>query len=441
MVWFRKDKTDRIDEEIKSFSTKGDKNLTPVQARNRTGEGVEDFETLQGYGAIGLSSFNIFYQNYINKHFETEIAKIKEYRNMAEMTEIADVIEDAVNESTEQNDEGKSLHLVIKDEEIKDNENVVKNINDEFDKLFYERLNINEIIWDMLRTYYIDGRYFYERIINTANQKNGIIGIKKLPTETMDYFIQPSTGKITKFIQYLSQSPKRPTSIEEAEKAKDIIVFDKNQISFVNYGIFGKSKYEIVGYLEKAKIPYNQLKLLETSVVIYRIIRAPERFVFRIDTGAMPLKKAMAFVEKIKNKMLKKQTYDATTGRLSQEPNVMSLIENFYLPQCLRLNTKIDLLDGRSLTLQKIIDEYKEGKKHEVYSVNQNTGKIIKGEVEWAGVTRKDAELMRVWFDNNKYIDVTPDHKFCVWKDESHTEIIEVEAQHLTEDMDIVENE
>lgn len=439
MAWFNR-KTDRIDEEIKGFVNKGQKSLTPSQMRNQTGEGIEDFESIQGYGAIGLSSFNLFYQSYINKHFENQIERIKEYRNMAEMTEIADVVEDAVNESLTEDDEGRTLKLVIKDEELANNENIVKNIHDEFTKLFYERLDINEKLWDMLRTYYIDGKYYYERIVNKANQKKGIIGIKKLPTETMDYFIQPATGNVEKYIQYLSQKPKRPTSIEEAEKADDIIVFDNNQISFVNYGIFGNNKYEVMGYLEKAKVPYNQLKLLETSVIIYRIVRAPERFVFRIDTGSMPIKKAMAFVEKIKNKMTKKQTYDSSTGRLSQEPSVLSILDNFYLPQCLTLYTKIELLDGRSLTLEKIIDEYNEGKEHKVYSVDQKTGERIEGEVEWAGITRKDAELIRVWLENDEYIDITPDHKFCVWKDKTKTEVVEVEAQDLTEDMDIVEN-
>jgi hypothetical protein len=117
-----------------------------------------------------------------------------------------------------------------------------------------------------------------------------------------------------------------------------------------------------------------------------------------------------------------------------------SLLENFYLPQCLRTSTKIDLLDGRTLTLQEIIEEHQEGKKHEVYSVDQKSGEIIKGEVEWAGITRKNAEMVRVWLDTDEYIDCTPDHKFLVWTDEYKTAMIEVEAQHLTEEMELVES-
>jgi len=137
--------------------------------------------------------------------------------------------------------------------------------------------------------------------------------------------------------------------------------------------------------------------------------------------------------------MTKKQVYEPTTGRLTNETNIMSLLENYYLPQCLCLSTPIELLDGRTITLEKIIDEHKKGKKNEVYSVDQNNGKVITGEIEWAGVTRKDTEIVRVWLDNGKYIDCTPDHKFLVWKDENKKEMIEVEAQNLTEEMDLVE--
>ncbi|NIV67212.1 MAG: portal protein, partial [Nitrosopumilaceae archaeon] len=78
-------------------------------------------------------------------------------------------------------------------------------------------------------------------------------------------------------------------------------------MSLVHYGYQGETKREFLGYLEKAKQPYNNLRLLETSVVIYRMIRAPERFVFSIDTGNMPKDKAMRYTEKIKQKFSKKQ--------------------------------------------------------------------------------------------------------------------------------------
>lgn len=400
---------------------------------NTRGEGWETIQDIPGVGNVGLQSFNMFYNSYINRMYENELGKIEEYRNMAMLPEIGDVIEDAVNESTQENETGDLVHLDITDSKLEDNENILKNITDEFRELFENRINLADFLWEAINTYYIDGRVFFEKIIDTNNKKKGIIGLKKLPSETMDYLYNPLSGKYDAFFQYLKPKTKKPVSIEEAMErdGKDLIFFYPNQIGFINANHFGKTKYEIFGYLEKARVPYNQLKLLETSVIIYRIIRAPERLVFRIDTGNMPNDKALKYVEKIKQKMSKKQTYDPSTGKITQEPEVL----------CIRKNTEIPLTDGRNLSLEKIIEEYKDGKENYVYSFNKETYNIEEKKILYAAITRKNEKLIRVWLENDEYIDCTYDHKFLVWKDKNKKEIIEVEAQYLTEEMEIVDNE
>ena len=303
--------------------------------------------------------------------------------------------------------------------------------------MFFKNLDINTLLGKILYTYYVDGEVFCERINNKGKPSNGLLKLNILPTETMDVFYNKETQKIEAYFQYLENEPKKPATIEEALEDNKIIVFYPAQISYVNYSRTGRAT---IGYLEKAKQPFNQLKLLETSVIIYRLVRSPERLVFRIDTGSMPRDKAMKFVEKIKQRLSQKISYDTTTGNLDNQPDVISMLDNFFLPQCLSLRTKISCLDGTEKTLSQMIDDFNNGIKNEVLSVDQLTGKIIHGEVEWAGITRKNAELIRVYFDNNEFIDVTPDHKFCVWKDETKTTVIEVEAQNLTEEMELVEN-
>lgn len=419
----------QLDEAIKAFDNMGN-SKTRKQLEQEHGEGIDDVLGMQtvGYGNVGLTSFNTFYNSTLNQQFKNELERINTYREIADCPEVADIIEDAINETIHENDDGKIIHIKFTDKKLVENENMVNTLNKEFDNLFYKKLNMQEKMEDMLRTYLVDGRMFYERIIDEKNKSQGIQNIKKLPSETMDYEYDPKTGETLAYFQYLTAMPTRPKSMEELKQRKDVIVFYPEQIGMVNYGIYGKTKYEMLGYLEKVKIPYNQLKLLETSVIIYRIIRAPERLVFRIDTGNMPRDKSMKFVEKIKQKMTKKQTFDPKTGTLSQDPEITSLLENYFLPQCLRIsNTYIDLLDGRKILLKDLIKEYNEGKKHEVYSVDQKTGKIIRGNVEWAGITRRNAKLVRVYLDNGKYVDTTPDHKF-VMRNGS-----EVEAQNLKE--------
>ena len=329
----------RIDEKIAAFKNKDEEAaMTQSDWKNKTGEGIEDVLMLQmgGYGTTGMGGFNSFYNSYLNKIFESEFQRVIEYRRMAEYPEISDVIEDACNEMCDSDENENVLSLDITDKKIEDNENISKLLYKEFKSLFYERCDMNDTLWDWLRTYLIDGRLFYERVIDVNNKNKGILAVKKLPTETMDYEYEPKTGRILGYYQYLQPNFRRPTNREQATKDAELgklILFEPAQIGFVNYGIYGATKLSILGYLEKAKVPYNQLKLLETSVVIYRLIRSPERLVFKIDTGAMPRDKAMKFVEKIKQSFIKKQTYNPQTGRLSNEPEVFNILENYFMPQ------------------------------------------------------------------------------------------------------------
>jgi hypothetical protein len=276
--------------------------------------------------------------------------------------------------------------------------------------LFYNRLAINEKIDDLMRTYYVDGRLYFERIVNKNRPSYGIVDIKRLPSESMDFAYDPRDGHIMNFYQYLIPNTKRPLNRSEAEKNNKIVTFEPEQISYINYGVFGRTRAEIFGYLEKARVPYNQLKLLETSVIIYRIVRAPERFVFKIDTGNMPKDKAMKFVEKIKTKFIKKQTYDPTTGALTHEPEVLSILENFFLPQSADgRGSAIETVGGNPAGFTELDDIYYFARKlfrslkypasrvtagqekgdAEIVIGGAHTGEISRDEVKWAKFLEK----------------------------------------------------
>lgn len=401
------DDVEIITEDIPQFAGLGERDSFEDMMAKR-GEGWENIQDIPGYTQLTLSTFNSFYNKYINKIFENERQKILDYREMAGFAEIGDVIEDATNESSQEDHDDRIIHLEILDPNLNDNENIVNNINKEFNTLFYSTIkDFSDTLWDMIRTYFIDGRMFYERVINTKQEKKGIINIKKLPSETMDYIYDPGSGKILYYMQYLKPqgSLKRPANVEEAKKRKDIVLFNPEQIGFINYGIYGRTKQEIFGYLEKVRIPYNQLKLLEISVIIYRLIRAPERLVFRIDTGNMPRDKALKFVEKIKQKLSKKQTYDPSTGQLTHEPEIFSVLENFYLPQSADgRGSQIDTVGGNPAGFAELDDIYyfarkmyralkypmsrvsagQEKREADIMFGGGSTGEISRDEVKWA---------------------------------------------------------
>ena len=420
----RDSRNDNLVEALASYKNKGGASMTSKQVSNISGEGYDDISFVTGYGKESLQSFNNFYNKNINVSYQNELSRLQSYRVMAEMPEISSVIEDIVIESTQEDAIGRILSLEIIDEDLKSNDNIVNNLTKEFEELFFNNIHIDNYIWDFFRSYYVDGKIYIERVNTKTRPSLGVINLKKLPSETMDSVIDEN-GRVEAYYQYLTPTPKKPKSIEDALQDDKIVVFYPEQITYIDYGLYGKSKKDVLGYLEKVKQPFNQLRLLETSVIIYRLVRSPERLVFRIDTGAMPRDKAMKFVDKIRRQLTQKVSYDTNSGQLENQPDVMSMLDNFFLPQCLRLDTKISCLDGKDKTLSQMIDDFNNGIKNEVLSVDQLTGKIIKGDVEWAGITRKDAELVRVHLDSGDYIDVTPDHKF-VMRDGS-----EVEAQHL----------
>jgi hypothetical protein len=323
-----------LKEEIKAFHDKGRFNRGLKTIENQRGEGWESLSEIPGFSNVQVQGFNLFYNTHINKNIENELHKMRDYRLMAAAPEIQDVIEDAVNESTQEDEMGNVFHLNIIDKELQNNENIVRNLKREFNELFNERIDMKEKAWDLLFSYYVDGRSYYERVIDISKPKNGIINIKKLPAETMDYYYDPLSGRNVAFVQYLQPNFKKPADMGEAKKmdGKELVFFDPDQIGFFDYGIYGRTKHEIIGYLDKARIPYNQLKLLETAVIIMRIVRAPQRYVFKIDTGNMPRDKSLKFVEKVAQKMKKKQSYDPATGQLTNTPDVLSILDNFFLP-------------------------------------------------------------------------------------------------------------
>ncbi len=336
--WGRPKTEQVLTEAIGSFKNKGKSGQSDAQAIKTRGEGYsfEDFSAVTGYGKHSMNSFNNFYQKYIDNAFASELARLQYYRVMAEMPEIASVIEDIVIESTQENINGDVVMLDVTDPELEKNENIMNNLNEEFEQLFFKKIGVNNFLFDIIRTYFVDAKVFIEKINHQNKPGLGIISLKKLPTETMDYFIDGKTGKIIGFIQYLKQGAKRIPTWEEAEvelEKGEIVLFHPEQIMYTDYGVYGRTRKEVIGYLEKAKQPFNQLKLLETSVIIYRIVKAPERLVFKIDTGAMPRDKAMKFVEKIRQRFTQRVGYNQSTGKMENEPEVISMLDNYFLPQ------------------------------------------------------------------------------------------------------------
>ena len=343
--WFNKE----LNEEIKAFRNREEGKLTDKQMEKKSGEGFE----VSDFGVQSMGTFNTFFSSYINKQAKTNLATLGMYREMATNPEIADVLDDAVNESLQQNDEGQIISLRLGNDLAK-SETLSKNLHKEFKNLFSDVLNVEERIHEWLWSYYVDGVVWFENIINENRHTDGVIGIKRLPMSSMDA-VYDKFGRVDAYIQYKSKNTKKPANIEEAKKDPNIIVFAPEQIRLIKYSY---ESDKLTGYLDKCKIPYNTLKLLETSMIIYRIVRAPERFVFKIDTGNMPRDKRMAYVEKVKNKMTTKQTFNPTTGTLDKNSDITSIMDNFFLPSGENRGSDISTIGGNSAGFKELDDVF-----------------------------------------------------------------------------------
>jgi hypothetical protein len=228
---------------------------------------------------------------------------------------------------------------------------------------------------------------------------------------TTDYMTNPVTGSVSGSSNYTmpnggggggTGNSRFMHAMNEATiDAKHVVHCSLNEGLDV-FWPFGRS------ILEQIYKVYKQKELLEDAILIYRVSRAPERRIFKIDVGNMPSHLAMQFVERVKNEMYQRRIPTTTGGGAN-------MMDASYNPLCLDLATKIPLLDGRTLALSELINEFNAGKENWAYSCNPESGKVVPGLINWAGVTRTDTEVIKITLDNGKTLTCTPDHKIPVF--------------------------
>lgn len=237
--------------------------------------------------------------------------------------------------------------------------------------------------------------------------------------KTEDYILEP----INKIIE-----------IGEFE-THDIYVENENHNFYANGVVVHNSM------LEKARRIWKQLLLAEDAMLIYRTSRAPERRVFKVFVGNMDDNDVEAYVNRVANKFKREQVVDSKTGNVDMRYNQMAVDQDYFVPvrdpsapspietlpgACISLDTRIPLLDGRVLELNKIIEEWDNGNRNLwAYSCDPTTGDLAPGLITWAGVTRKDTNVLKITLDNGEQVITTPDHKFV------HRTNGFVEAQNL----------
>lgn len=338
-------------------------------------------------------------------------------------------------------------------------------------KKFTNTLKLKEILPFAVRLSLKFGDSFYFIV---KDKENHMVGLRRIDNKDIDFIeydevgIEPLNFYIAKkkideaqmgsYLQFLkfqnleTASKQKLAAIASKEGDDFYVIPRKSMVRFMNRGQnsqffpFGES------YLESIFPYWKKVSLLEDSLIIYRIVRAPERRVFYIDVGKAPAKIAEKVVTQTKDEIKRRRTAASQENQemgIASSFNPLSMQEDYFFAQrsdgrgsrvetlpgaCLSLDTKIPLLDGRELMLSEIINEWENDKEKEnwVYSCNPLTGELAPGKITWAGITRKNTKVMKITLDNGETITCTPDHKFPI------RDIGFVEAQQLVEGQSLI---
>jgi hypothetical protein len=258
---------------------------------------------------------------------------IRRYREVSQYSDCDGAIEDIVNEAIVANEQKKPVEIVL--DELKLSEPIKKKIREEFANVL-DLLKFDERAHETFRTWYIDGRLYYQILINQDNVKDGIVELR---------YIDPR--KIRR-IKNIKKEKQAVTGVEVVKEIEEYYLYNDKGITeqttqgvklsidsvvHVPSGYVDQNTGMMMSYLHKAIKPVNQLKMIEDALVIYRISRAPERRIFYVDVGNLPKLKAEQYVTDIMNKFRNKIVYDATTGETRDDRRHLSMMEDFWMPR------------------------------------------------------------------------------------------------------------
>lgn len=236
-----------------------------------------------------------------------------------------------------------------------------KEIVEELDWLFFDREMLNfdqRCCWDKLKKLFVKGDEFWEIIIDPDDPKGGVLRVADLPPETM-FRIESTRGKLIEFqqgkegpdLQAIQKAPVHLATEQELQQA-NAIRFAPDQVIHLRIGDYRKSFYPYgVSLIEPARGPAHQLRMMEDSMVVYRLVRAPERRIFYVDVGQLPPFKAEAFIERMKDQYKKKKVVNnlnqqAGPSAVEERWHAPAVDEDFWIPIRPNSNTRIETLPG-----------------------------------------------------------------------------------------------
>jgi len=310
--------------------------ISPVPKNNEDG--------VDNYIASG------FYGQYVDIEgaYRSEHELIKRYREMALHPETDGAIEDVVNEAIVSDLYDSPVEVELSN--LNASETIKKKIREEF-RYIKELMDFDKKSHEIFRNWYIDGRLYYLKVIDQKNPQEGLKDLRYIDPMKLKYIRQEkkTNGQNDPYVRINSKDdsvpnpkfdeyyiytmkPNYPTGMV-AQAGKGSTKIAKDAITYCTSGLVDRNKNRVLSYLHKAIKALNQLRMIEDSLVIYRLSRAPERRIFYIDVGNLPKVKAEQYLKEVMSRYRNKLTYNAQTGEVRDDRKFMSMMEDFWLPR------------------------------------------------------------------------------------------------------------
>ena len=259
--------------------------------------------------------------------------RLRDYRVMAQFAEVADALDEICDEFLNEDDHGRMIDLKLRNDKEFD-PLISKQMREEFYK-FINLFDFKERAWEYIRSLLVDGELYFENIIHDKHIEEGILGVINVPTQAIDPVYDNFQNMHVK--AYLLRKAKHHKDADEQNYSglqdKDFIPLEKNQVTYVNSGTWNENRTFRIPFIENARRAYRQLSLIEDSIIIYRLVRAPERLVFNVDVGQMSPPKAEGYIRKLMQNYWSKKSFSLDGDNRVNSFNPQSILDAYWFPK------------------------------------------------------------------------------------------------------------
>lgn len=279
-------------------------------------------------GTPGSFSINKDYQAFVYASVDKDKhRRLMDYRRMSAYAELADCIDEICDECIVHDENEDITYLKFSGSYSK---TVQDDIAKEY-KNFIQVFDLENTGWEKFRQLLVDGELFYENLIREGKEELGVLGLISIPSELINPVYHNVQNELLK--GFLLQKPViGPTQSMNTEDQMQLLFLQKAQVSYIHSGLWNEFRTLRLPFIENAKRAYRQLSLIEDSVVIYRLVRAPERLVFKVYTGNMPPPKAESYIKSLMMKYWSKKTFNGAEGRVTNIYDPQSMLDAYWFP-------------------------------------------------------------------------------------------------------------